>query len=179
MMPGITSFDSTVLNALLELRSPLGIQAFSIITEFGSAAFAIVATALICLFLWRRGLFAHAYGLLFTVGGAIGTSVVLKSIVERARPPVEWRAVVETGYSLPSNHATASAALFGFLVYLTWGLAPQKWRLLLAGLCFFAILLVGFSRIYLGVHYFSDIIVGYAIGILFAWLGTFVVRVFK
>lgn len=172
----LTSWDSTILQTLLEMRTPFGIQLFAIITEFGSAAFAIVAAALICLYLWRRDLLAYAYGLVFAVGGAIGTSVVLKSIVERARPPVEWRAVVETGYSLPSNHATASAALYGFLAYIVWNAAPQKWRLPLIALCILAILLVGFSRIYLGVHYFSDILIGYVIGILFAWLGTLVVR---
>ena len=63
-------------------------------------------------------------------------------------------------------------ALYGFLAYLSWKLAPEKWRGVLVALFSAIIVLVGFSRLYLGVHYLSDVLAGYVIGGLFALAGT-------
>ena len=73
-------------------------------------------------------------------------------------------AVVEDGWSFPNGHATAAVALYGFLIYATWKFAPAPWRMPLTLLFSAIILLVGFSRAYLGVHYASDVIGGFAVG---------------
>lgn len=172
-MIALNSFlDTSIEQMLYEAQTPFGVRVFSLVTELGSGAAVVVVAVLACLLLWRNGYLRYAFGLLAAVGGAIAVSEIIKRLVERARPPLEWHAVVETGYSFPSNHATAAAALYGFLVYLAWKLAPEKWRGILVAFSALVILLVGFSRLYLGVHYPSDVVAGFILGGLFAFLGA-------
>lgn len=171
MIAFISSLDTSIEQALYAAQTPSGVRAFSLVTELGSVAFAIAVLVVACLFLWRKGHIGYVAGFTVSVIGAMAVSEILKRTIERARPPLEWHAVVETSYSFPSNHATIAAALYGFLAYIAWKLAPQKWRGALVALCALIILLVGFSRLYLGVHYPSDVVAGSILGGLFAFLG--------
>lgn len=179
MIALISTLDTGIEQALFAARTPLGVRAFELITELGSGAFIVAALLIACFLLWKKGLFGYAIGIVVSLAGALAMSEIMKRLLERARPPQEWRAIIETGYSFPSNHATASAALYGFLAYLAWKLAPGKWRAILITLCALVILLVGFSRMYLGVHYLSDVLGGYLVGAFFAWLGTRAAEKFK
>ncbi|MDT2294513.1 phosphatase PAP2 family protein [Paenibacillus larvae] len=71
-----------------------------------------------------------------------------------------------TGYSFPSGHAMVSSSFYGFMVYLLWKHQRRKWRAawLIPWLGAFVIFLIGFSRIYVGVHYPSDVLAGFAAG---------------
>ncbi len=178
-MNAIASLDAALLHPIIGMQTPAGVRLLSILTELGSGPAVVGISALACLFFWHRGYQAYAVGLLVSVGGSIATSELVKRIVERARPPVEWHAVVETGFSFTSNHAAASAALYGFLAFASLRLAPRQWRMPLASVCGAIILAVGFSRIYLGVHYPSDVLAGYALGAFFAWVGTRAVEKFR
>ena len=102
-------------------------------------------------------------------GGAGIVNPVLKAIFDRPRPQVfEWRAHQVGSPSFPSGHAAMSMVLFLVLVYIVHRLSQRRWIELLAfvlgGLM---ILLIGVSRIYLGVHYPSDVLAGYVVG--FSW----------
>ncbi len=167
----ISMLDFNIEQTLYAARTPLGVRAFSILTELGGGAVVVVVFVIACLLLWRSGHLHYAIGLFVSVGGAIAASEITKHLVGRARPPLLWHAVVETGYSFPSNHAAASAALYGFLAYLAWKLAPEKWRGVLVALFALMILLVGCSRLYLGVHYPSDVVGGFILGGLFVLVG--------
>ena len=105
--------------------------------------------------------------LLISVGGAVGTTYALKHIFFRARPLAE-ALYLETGSSFPSGHATIAMALYGFLLFALWQHDKHHFKNPLIFFLTILIALVGVSRLYLGVHYLSDVAAGYAIG--FIWI---------
>ena len=175
----IFSFDTSIEQILVAARTPFGVRAFSLLTELGGGAVVIVIAILASFLLWRKGYLEYAIGLFVSVGGAIIASEIVKRLVERTRPPLEWHAIVETGYSFPSNHTTAAAALYGFLAYAAWKCVPERWRAALMILFSTIILLVGFSRLYLGVHYPSDVLAGFIFGAIFVFVGARVAQIFQ
>lgn len=96
---------------------------------------------------------------------------VLKQIVQRPRPD-GFRLIAETGYSFPSGHSMISMAFFGLLVWMVW--TYEKDRVLARIWCVLfslVIVMVGVSRIYLGVHYASDVLAGFCVSLI--WLGFY------
>lgn len=90
---------------------------------------------------------------------------LLKHIVQRPRPN-EYRIVDETGYSFPSGHSMVSTAFYGFLIYLICKYVKNKYlKYISTVLLSFLILWIGVSRIYLGVHYTTDVLAGFLISI--------------
>lgn len=88
----------------------------------------------------------------------------LKYVFKRPRPEINL--IGETGFSLPSAHACVSLAFIGFILYLMYQENKKmRWSIVILGTLL--ILLIGISRIYLGVHYFSDIIIGYLVAIIY------------
>lgn len=95
---------------------------------------------------------------LAAVGGSALLNDVLKSLIRRERPSVH-RLAEETGFSFPSGHTMAAFTLFGALAFLLWRHIPARWgRVLLAVGAALLTIIVGISRIYLGVHYPSDVL---------------------
>lgn len=102
----------------------------------------------------------------------------LKFILHRPRP-TDFRIIEENGYSFPSGHSMASIAFYGFLIYLIYKKINNKylkWGLI----CFLSILIlvIGISRIYLGVHYTSDVLAGFLISIAYLILFISIVNKF-
>lgn len=90
---------------------------------------------------------------------------ILKNIVQRPRP-TEFRMIDESGYSFPSGHSMASAAFYGFLIYLVYKkVKNKKLKITIITLLSLLIILIGISRIYLGVHYTSDVLAGFFVSI--------------
>lgn len=101
---------------------------------------------------------------------------LLKNIVQRPRPE-GYRLIVENGYSFPSGHSMVSMAFYGLLIYLIWKMVKnKKVKYTSCGILGMFIFLIGFSRIYLGVHYTSDVIGGFAISIVYLLLFTNVTK---
>ena len=91
---------------------------------------------------------------------------ILKHIYTRPRP--EFMLIDEYGYSFPSGHAMVSMAFYGLFIYIIFHLKLNKYlKYIFSFLIFSLIMLVGISRIYLHVHYFSDVIAGYAVSIIY------------
>ncbi len=98
-------------------------------------------------------------------------NAVLKELVQRPRPE-HINLVTETGFSFPSGHSMVAMAFFGLLVWLVW--KYEKDRTMRFACCAgfsLVILLIGISRIYLGVHYASDVLAGFCISL--AWLALY------
>ncbi len=90
---------------------------------------------------------------------------LLKPLFSRQRPNL-LRLVSESSYSFPSGHAMVTATLYTMLVLLSfWFFKNRLLKLSIAALCVFVILAIGFSRIYLGVHYAGDVLGGWLIGV--------------
>lgn len=111
--------------------------------------------------------FSRILPLLISVGGSAVTVFIIKNIFHRARPLTE-AIYLEASSSFPSGHATMAMALYGFLFYVIWRYDKHHLRNSFIIFLSILIILIGLSRLYLGVHYFSDVLVGYAIG--FIWL---------
>lgn len=103
--------------------------------------------------------------------GVLVLNTLLKEIVQRPRPD-GFRLISETGYSFPSGHSMVSMAFFGLLVWMIWTYEEDKrlrnaWCVLMS----LVILMVGVSRIYLGVHYASDVLAGFCVSLM--WLAFY------
>jgi membrane-associated phospholipid phosphatase len=100
------------------------------------------------------------------VAGSALLNQLLKRIFQRPRPHFAHPLLVETSYSFPSGHAMESFVAYGTLAYLAVVLWLRSWEARVAAVCGAAlvVVLIGFSRMYLGVHYFSDVVAGYAAG---------------
>ena len=132
------------------------------ITNLGGAIFLIGLTALLIILIKNKKI-----GLSILVNLAIvtGLNQLLKRILQRPRP-TEFRIVEETGYSFPSGHSMVSMAFYGYLIYLIYKYVENKyikWSLICLLSCL--VILIGTSRIYLGVHYTSDVLGGFLISI--------------
>jgi len=102
------------------------------------------------------------------IGSGVLT-VIIKFLVDRARPSLDLAIYAEKLPAFPSAHAALILAFFGFLIYCLWKFSfGLKIKIILTLLSILLIALVGFSRVYLGVHYLSDVIVGYLVGLM--WL---------
>src|SRR5215204_573535 len=161
----LVRFDRAVATYLHSLATPPLTTFFLIITAFGS----IEAIALLGLFVaadlaWRRRWLSLVTWLV-AVGGSAVLSQLLKGLFARPRPFFEHPLLIETSYSFPSGHAMESLVVYGMLAYFAV-LALESWRARTAVVFGAAllVLLIGFSRMYLGVHYFSDVVAGYAAG---------------
>ncbi len=175
----IAAWDAAVVQSLYGLRSPLGIDFFSLVTNFAGAIIFIGVFVGALIVIERSDRWPYGVGMIVPLCTGLAISEMIRNIVQRARPPVSLHALYEIGYSFPSNHATIAVALYGFLIYAIWKCSPGPiWmrRDALIALCMIVIVLVGFSRIYLGVHYPSDIIAGYIAGFIAALFGARVAR---
>jgi len=115
----------------------------------------------------------YAAALMIPLNIALGSLLneVLKQIFHRARPEI-LRLVKVTDYSFPSGHSMNSMIFYGFLAYLIMKYAQPRFKYPVALISGLMILLIGTSRVYLGVHYASDVIAGFIIGL--AWLAFFI-----
>lgn len=132
------------------------------ITNFGGAIFLVIAT--ITLFIVIRN---KKIGISILSNVAIVTVLnqLIKRILQRPRP-TEYRIIEETGYSFPSGHSMVSMAFYGYFIYLIYKYVKNKYvKWISIILLSLLICLIGISRIYLGVHYTSDVLGGFLISI--------------
>ncbi len=119
-------------------------------------------------FLVRRRDWRPLAMLAVTVGGAIVTYDIVKPPVGRARPPASAWIGHYTGFAFPSGHATQAVAFYAMAAIVLGASFTGRRRVISWGLAVAAGLIVGFSRLYLGAHWLSDVLAGYALGI--AWV---------
>lgn len=165
--PG-NSIDHDILKGISPLVTDSRTRFMKFITFYGNRDFLVPANLLLVfLFIIRKNkwmaITTAAVGL-----SSLGLMVSLKSLTRRPRPD---HPMVEgvTNFSFPSGHTLMGVAFYGLLIWLVVKYVPEKWkRNLLIVLLTALMLIIGFSRIYLRMHYTSDVIAGYSIGMI--WL---------
>lgn len=158
---------------ILNLRSEPLTVIMKVITNL-SSVYVLIAIAIGTLLFIKN----KKIGLCVTGNLVIATLLnqLLKYIIQRPRPE-GYRLIVESGYSFPSGHSMVSMAFYGLIIYLIWKMVKNKRiKYVACGILGFLIPMIGFSRIYLGVHYASDVIGGFAISIVYLLLFTNVTR---
>jgi undecaprenyl-diphosphatase len=169
--PALERFDSRLGELIRSTRSEFGNVLAAVFDVLGSTTgFAVITLLLALLFVVRRRI-ASAMLLVLSVGGAYVLNVLFKTWIERPRPNIDALFPAE-GFSFPSGNATISVALFGYAAIalidlIQGGKIAKVWCLTSAILL---VLLIGFFRIYAGVHYPSDIIAGYFLGGAWAFI---------
>lgn len=151
-------------------RSPAAVRLMLVITWFGTwKGYAVLAPLVVGSFFAAGQPRLGLAWLAVVITGGLWVEG-LKHTFDRPRPPYNSEFATEHSYSFPSAHASSSAVAYGMLAYclaLHWRTRRQRLTLVIG---FGAlVLLIGFSRLYLGVHYLSDVLAGYALAL--AWVG--------
>jgi undecaprenyl-diphosphatase len=165
----IYKFDDYVYKYISIIISPSMTVFLKLMTDLGS----IIPVVSICIgsFLFMKN---KIYSKLMTLNLVIITALnlIIKNIISRPRP-TGFRLIDETGYSFPSGHSMVSMAFYGFIIYLIYIYVKSKpLKFSLITILSFVILLIGISRIYLGVHYASDVVEGFCISVAYLILVT-------
>ncbi len=174
MQDSLTLYDAAIGKWFLSHATEDSHEFFFAITQLGSL-WAITAGSLLLggWLIWHKR-FAALKSLLTSVGGGILLNMALKNIFLRPRPDFVNAFYHETGYSFPSGHSMMSVLFYGMTAFL---LATQfktwKWRVWLGTSAFTLALLIGVSRLALGVHFLTDVLGGWGAGV--AWLMTCVI----
>jgi len=165
----IVHFDQAMINFIQGLETPILTAIMKFFTFIGAGS-TIKVLALITVFVLFL-LFKLRFELLLFIVVLIGSSYLfraLKLLFLRSRPDLN-RLIEIGGYSFPSGHATNAITFYGILAFILWRHIPSRLgRSILLVFCTIMILSIGLSRIYLGVHYPSDVLGGYFAGGL--WL---------
>jgi membrane-associated phospholipid phosphatase len=169
----LTQFDVSLLTWLRAHATPTGYAVFNTISLLGSPeTLGMLGVGVAALMVTqRRWIVLGAWAAAF-VGGDI-LNLVLKLVIRRPRPPYAADFLSGTSWSFPSGHAMGSLIAYGMLAYIVLVVVRVPGRAAQVAVLLSAVLLivaVGLSRIYLGVHYFSDVLGGYAAGVL--WLSA-------
>lgn len=168
----LSPLDSRVYGYLSKLITEDMTDLMKIISNMGSVITLVVATVLLLLWLWKKRKYRF-YAIMAVVNLIIVSllNILFKSIFHRVRPDI-LRLVQASGYSFPSGHSMISAAFYGYLIYLCVLFVKKPWKQLLSCVLLALVFMIGVSRIYLGVHYASDVIGGFLAG--FSWLIMFI-----
>jgi membrane-associated phospholipid phosphatase len=159
------SWDTGILLALHARATPALDRLMLTLTAIGGPLpMAALAGAIALFLVWRRWL-GNAALFATIVGGAALLNLLAKLLFQRQRPTLWPSLAPETDYGFPSGHAMGSMALVAALVFLLWG-TRWRWPVLVVGTIF--VLGVGLSRLYLGVHYPSDILAGWSASLAWA-----------
>jgi membrane-associated phospholipid phosphatase len=163
------ALDTWISTSFFKRRLPEISIGFYYFTQLGNV-YGVIFIALIAgvYLLWKRRRF-HFIALLVSVLGSGLSMQLLKEYFHRERPLNIAYYTTEVSYSFPSGHATAAIALEGLLVYfLISSVRSHRRRAIGSAVGIVYILLIGLSRIYLGVHFLTDVMAGYMLG--FFWL---------
>ncbi len=167
-------WDAPVMLAIHRFSSPPLDALVMALTTTGGRLLPLVFLG-VGMVLWRQKRKTELVALGVSTGGSFILNTVLKAIFERPRPTVFPPLTVETTFSFPSGHAMIAVAFYGLLAVFLW-----QWRQ--RGLAAFSagwIFVIAFSRIYLGVHYPSDVLGALAVGLFWLIVVVWAYRSFR
>jgi len=169
----LVRFDPPMERFILHHRTAGLTSVMKSITWLGSTAVLIpLAVAIGAWFMWRRKDWKPSGKLALALGGAVAFYDIVKPLVGRVRPPMDDRFLHVSGWSFPSGHATQAVATYGMLALILSAGRPVRARIGLWCAAGAVAVLVGASRLYLGVHWLTDVLGGWALGT--AWLALLI-----
>lgn len=166
--------DDAICKVIYSLQCPFFTGFFKVMTNMvHPVVMLIVSMTMIHILRQRQYLVALFVNLVL----AVLLNLSAKGWIMRERPPLEQRLIAEGGYSFPSGHAMLAATFYGFIIFLIWETKKNR-TFKVAGtvICLAIILLVALSRIYLGVHYPTDVAGGFLAGVIYLIMYTSVAR---
>lgn len=166
---GGSTIDAPVYNAVAKLICPALTAVVKVITHMGGTVALVAVSVITGIVFWKK--WGWQTALISPVNLLVASNFsnkIVKNIVQRPRPALE-HLVEQSGYSFPSGHSLSAMVFYGLIAIILFNRLGGKKRYWAAALLALLILLVGFSRIYVGVHYTSDVIAGLCEG--FVWLG--------
>ena len=167
-------FDEKCINFALSIRTDWLTVIFRIITNLVNPI--VIGIVGFCILIFAKNRRIFSFQLFLNMGIVAILNLVFKYFFVRNRPDEIFHLVSETGYSFPSGHAMFAVTFYGFLIYMLWNSKrkkPTKIGLTIVGIIL--VLLISFSRIYLGVHYASDVIGGMCVSLGYLIIFLFVV----
>ena len=159
----IEAFDQTIYQVVYSIHNKPIDAFFTTFTHIADTISVIIIVAILFVCFKPR---KDKVQLIFSCAKTVALNQLVKRIIMRPRPPMERRLIKQGGYSFPSGHSMISLCICGLLMYFV--ITKVKNKTLKIGLCILLtiiILLVGISRIYVGVHYPSDVLGGYLLTI--------------
>ncbi len=161
----VPSLDYTFVNWVYSFRTPFLNEIMKVITALGnvSGVAIFLGIVLIALFLLNK----KKYIIPILISSLVGEGFVyfMKIIAQRPRPLIQNALITETDFSFPSGHAMIAITVYGFVLYFLIQACKEHWqKIALAIVGVVLILSIGFSRIYLGVHWPTDILASYLLG---------------
>jgi membrane-associated phospholipid phosphatase len=165
-------FDIALSAALSQHASDVQLRTFAIITHLGDKAFLMPLVAIVAVLLLRhrRRFIAAAWVVACALGGLL--NLALKAIFERSRPEYLHTFAAAEGWSFPSGHSSGAIIVYGLLGYLAVLHTPRSIHVPAAAVAMTLVVCVGLSRVILQVHYFSDVLAGYAFGA--SWVAAWI-----
>lgn len=160
-MPELHEFDSNILRTIRNFLSPYPEYIPVLINEIGSNYFVwpLIASGGILI---SHGHYLQTFLLVFFTQAAFPLSTLVKNVVCRQRP----FGIDYPGYSFPSCHSLTAMCFYGILIYFVLRYTYGFWRYFLVTVLSILILLTGLSRLWLGVHFLTDVLEGYLLGII-------------
>lgn len=167
---GLTFFDNWLMNLAYSLRNNKLSFIFKIITFLGDSKFIILMTLILSgyFLFYKKNKLSGILVLMNTINTAI-LNQGIKYIVRRPRP---LNIIIEEdGFSFPSGHSMMSMCFYALIIYFIWKSNLKKdIKIILTALLVFLIYMIGFTRIYFGAHYPSDILAGYMITLTYMFI---------
>ncbi|MEQ8927290.1 MAG: phosphatase PAP2 family protein [Fulvivirga sp.] len=168
----LQAFDEQLSKRIIEGRSTFLTRAMMVITSLGSATAYFIIIPIVGWILYRNDrTWAHSIEAFIILVSGFLINLALKFYYGRLRPDesLQLIALREGSLSFPSGHSMTAMAFYGFLIYLVWQYTRTKIKqVVFISTLTFLILLIGFSRVYLGAHFPSDVLAGFTAGLI--WL---------
>jgi len=158
-------FDEKIMEYVHQRTTTIGIEIMKKITFFGAAKFFIPIGFIIFLYMLKKRDIEGMKLVVLSTLGSYGVNFLLKNIFIRTRP-LKYFLIEQGGYSFPSGHAMVSMSFYTTMTYLIIKNKEENQKILWM-FNFLIIGLIGFSRIYLGVHWPTDVLMGYLLGYVF------------
>ena len=171
-------FDQSVTDFVIPFRNGIANTYFHTMTTLANEEFVVIAILFMLLTIavaFKKWRIALVY-LLGVVIGNLWVNPTLKNLFKRESPSAEFQLVSESSFSFPSGHSFASAMIYPLTAYVLMRYTNlNRYPKIVTTTVAVIVFSIGFSRIYLGVHFLTDVIAGYSLGFVFYYLTRFVI----